>query len=232
MIAVALSALAVLLTGVAVRPRPAPRRTQPSAPDAARDTASAAARRRLPSLALPVRRRAEIDPADLAVWCDSLARGLRGGATLHHALRSTPPPAPVVDRLAPALLALERGATVTGALAGIHTGSADLDLVVVVLRACAEHGGAAAEPIDRAATALRQRSALAGERRTQSAQARMSAIVMTILPGAMLAMLLVTSPPVRTTAGTPLGLTVISCGALLNLAGWWWMRRMIEGAGR
>ncbi len=99
-----------------------------------------------------------------------------------------------------------------------------------MLRACAEHGGAAAEPIDRAASALRQRAALAGERRTQSAQARMSAIVMTLLPGAMLAMLLITSGAVRRTALSPVGLAVIACGALLNLAGWSWMRRLIAGA--
>jgi tight adherence protein B len=228
MLPVALSALAVLATGIAVRPQPVPRRTPRSWPD----SAPTPCRSRLPRLGSLSNRRSEIDPAELAVWCDALARMLRGGATLHHALRSTPPPAPAADRLAPALLALERGASVTGALAGVDTGSPHLDLVVVVLRACAEHGGGAAEPIDRAATALRQRSALAGERRTQSAQARMSAIVMTLLPGAMLTMLLVTSPPVRATAGSSLGLAVIACGAMLNLTGWWWMHRMIDGAGR
>jgi tight adherence protein B len=130
------------------------------------------------------------------------------------------------------LLALERGASVSGALADLEVTSPHLDLAVVVLRACAEHGGGAAEPIDRTAAALRQRAAVAGERRTHSAQARMSASVMTLLPGAMLGLLLATSASVRSAAVRPSGLAVVVLGTMLNLAGWWWMRRMIEGGRR
>jgi tight adherence protein B len=222
-----LAAIAVLLIGAAVRPLPAPRQAEGRA-----TAVTPGSRRRRSPTSMLRHRSAGLDPADLAVWCDSLARALRGGATLHHALRTIPPPASVRDRLAPAMLALERGASVAAALAEPVAGSPHLDLVLVVLRACAEHGGEAAEPIDRAAAALRQRSALAGERRTQSAQARMSAVVMTLLPGAMLGMLLLTSPPVRASAASPIGLVVIAGGALLNLAGWWWMRRLIAGAAR
>jgi len=166
----------------------------------------------------------------LAAWCDALARALRGGATLRHALATVDPPAAVAPQLAPALLALARGASVTAALADIDARSRDLDLVLVVMRACAEHGGAAAEPIDRAAAALRQRAALAGERRTNSAQARMSAVVMTCLPGAMLALLALTSGSVRAATTSKAGLAVIGVGIMLNLAGWGWMRRLIARA--
>ena len=69
----------------------------------------------------------------------------------------------------------------------------------------------------------------AAERRTQSAQARLSAVVMTVLPLAMLGLLLVTSSTTRQAATTPLGLLVIATGAVLNLAGWRWMRRIIVG---
>jgi tight adherence protein B len=110
--------------------------------------------------------------------------------------------------------------------------SPDLDLVLVVVRACAEHGGEGAEPIDRAAAALRQRAALAGERRTNSAQARMSALVMTCLPLAMLALLALTSRSVRAASTSPAGLVAIALGAMLNLAGWAWMRRLIARATR
>jgi tight adherence protein B len=180
----------------------------------------------------PWRTRTRVDPGALAAWCDSLARALRAGITLRHALCTVPPPACVAPQIAPVVLALERGASVSTALADVAAGAPDLDLVVVVLRACAEHGGESAEPIDRAAAALRQRAALAGERRTNSAQARMSALVMTCLPGAMLVLLVVTSRPVRGAATSPVGLFVLSAGIVLNLAGWGWMRRLIAGATR
>jgi tight adherence protein B len=142
------------------------------------------------------------------------------------------PPDCVARQLAPVVLALERGTSVSGALADVHAGAPDLDLVVVVLRACAEHGGASAEPIDRAAAALRQRAALAGERRTNSAQARMSALVMTCLPGAMLVLLMSTSRSVRGATTSPAGLAALGAGIALNAAGWEWMRRLIARATR
>ena len=181
-----------------------------------------------------VRRRthARVEPSALAAWCDALARALRAGHTLRHALCTVAPPDCVARQLAPVVLALERGTSVSGALADVHAGAPDLDLVVVVLRACAEHGGASAEPIDRAAAALRQRAALAGERRTNSAQARMSALVMTCLPGAMLVLLMSTSRSVRGATTSPAGLAALGAGIALNAAGWGWMRRLIARATR
>jgi tight adherence protein B len=178
------------------------------------------------------RAHARVEPTALAAWCDALARALRAGITLRHALRTVAPPDCVARQLAPVVLALERGTSVSAALADVHTGAPDLDLVVVVLRACAEHGGASAEPIDRAAAALRQRAALAGERRTNSAQARMSALVMTCLPGAMLVLLMSTSHSVRGAATSPAGLAALGAGIALNATGWGWMRRLIARATR
>jgi tight adherence protein B len=225
MSAAALAMLAVIAMGGALAPKPVSRRLQPE------DSTSRAGVRSIQRLA---RRRTSgrVEPAALAAWCDSLARALRGGSTLRHAMCTVPPPACVETRLAPALLALERGASVVAALSNLDARSHDLDLVLVVVRACAEHGGEAAEPIDRAAAALRQRAALAGERRTNSAQARMSALVMTCLPVAMLALLALTSRSVRAASTSPAGLAAIALGAMLNVAGWGWMRRLIARATR
>jgi tight adherence protein B len=225
MSAAALAMLAVIAMGGALAPKPVSRRLQPE------DPTSRAGVRSIQRLA---RRRTSgrVEPAALAAWCDSLARALRGGSTLRHAMCTVPPPACVETRLAPALLALERGASVVAALSNLDARSHDLDLVLVVVRACAEHGGEAAEPIDRAAAALRQRAALAGERRTNSAQARMSALVMTCLPVAMLALLALTSRSVRAASTSPAGLAAIALGAMLNVAGWGWMRRLIARATR
>jgi tight adherence protein B len=225
MSAAALVMLSVIATGGALTPKPLPRRLHIEGPTVG---AGDGFRRRLS------RRRtsARIEPAELAAWCDSLARALRGGATLRHALCTVPPPASVEARLAPTLLALERGASVVAAFSNVDVRSPDLDLVLVVVRACAEHGGEGAEPIDRAAAALRQRAALAGERRTNSAQARMSALVMTCLPLAMLALLALTSRSVRAASTSPAGSVAIAFGAMLNLTGWVWMRRLIARATR
>jgi Flp pilus assembly protein TadB len=225
MTVVVLGMLTLVALGAVLAPRPVPRRAFFV------DGGSIRRRSRLPRLARG-RPRSSIEPSVLAAWCDALARALRGGATLRHALSTVDPPASVAPHLAPALLALGRGASVAAALADVDARSRDLDLVLVVMRACAEHGGGAAEPIDRAAAALRQRAALAGERRTNSAQARMSAVVMTCLPLAMLVLLALTSRSVRAAATSAVGLAVIGVGIMLNLAGWGWMRGLIARATR
>jgi tight adherence protein B len=225
MMVTALTMIAVVAVGGALAPRPPAR--------IPRSDHASPGRHGRPVRARATRRSAaHVDPASLAAWCDALARALRGGATLRHVLCSVPPPEAAAARLEPALLALERGASVNDALADLDAGSHDLDLVLVVVRACAEHGGSAAEPIDRAAAALRQRAALANERRTNSAQARMSAVVMTCLPAAMLTLLAVTSRSVRVAVTSPAGLIAIMLGAALNVIGWGWMRRLIARATR
>ena len=225
MTVVLLAMITIVALGAALAPTPVPRQALAVQSSTARTSCG---------LPYVVRRRGQsrIEPNELAAWCDALARALRGGATLRHALSTVDLPAPVAIHLAPAMLALARGASVNAALADVHARSRDLDLVLVVIRACAEHGGAAAEPIDRAAAALRQRAALAGERRTNSAQARMSAVVMTCLPGALLTLLALTSASVREAALSRLGLAVVGAGVILNLAGWGWMRRLIASASR
>ncbi len=128
-------------------------------------------------------------------------------------------------------LRAERGLPLSDAVATVPS-RGDLALVLTVIRACAMSGGPAAEPLDRAAAALRARSAELADRRTQSAQARFSAIVMTILPIALLGLLVMTSASVRGVIGTPAGSFVVLVGAALNLAGWRWMRRIIDRAAR
>ena len=66
----------------------------------------------------------------------------------------------------------------------------------------------------------------------QSAQARLSAVVLTWLPVAVLALLVLTSGGVRHVVSSPVGIVLLGSGSLLNLAGWWWMRRIVERAAR
>ena len=64
---------------------------------------------------------------------------------------------------------------------------------------------------------------------SQSAQAQLSGHVLTLVPLAVLALLAVTDDDVRAVSRAGPGLLVISLGLALNLTGWRWMRRIING---
>ncbi len=219
MIAAICGGIAVLAVAVALRPRPAGRSLVHAAPTPHRS-------RPWPQMPSLHRRSSVIDAADVAAWCEGLARVVRGGSTLAAAVRTVEPPSSCRADLDRVVLALDRGVRLADALA-VSSPSPHLNLAITVVRACAMNGGPPAEPLDRAATTLRGRAADAADRRTQSAQARLSAVVMTVLPVAMLALLLLTSAPTRTAAGSSTGLTAILFGGALNIAGWRWMRRIV-----
>jgi tight adherence protein B len=220
-----LAAAAVFTFGVAVHPRPARDQLTP---------APAPARRRRDARRVGAGRVARLGSGsssadEIAQWCDELARAARSGSTLTAAVRESAAPAQLAAELAAVHLALDRGVALAAALEQAPVGNSDVQLAFTVLRACAEHGGPPGEPIDRAAATLRGRAADMAERRTHSAQARLSAVVMTWLPVAMLALLLSTSAAVRTAVTRPAGLVVVTAGAALNFVGWRWMGRIIEG---
>ena len=110
--------------------------------------------------------------------------------------------------------------------------ASDRRLVDGVLADLGHHGGPAAEVLDRCAERLRARAADRREVRLQSAPARLSARVMTLVPAITLALLTATAPGVRSHLTTTAGLVVLTVGALLNFVGWWWMRRLITGGTR
>lgn len=166
---------------------------------------------------------------ELAHWCEHVSRAVRSGSTLTAALDDVPPPPAVAAELGDLAAALRRGRAIDTSAASGHP---DLALVIGVVAACHEHGGAAAEPLDRAASVLRGRAAETAERQTQSAQARLSARVMTVLPIAMLTVLLASSASVRHVVTTPAGAIAVGTGAFANVAGWWWLRHLVDGSSR
>jgi len=176
--------------------------------------------------------RAPVPPDAVATWCDAIARRLRSGETLRRVLANERPAHVALSARTDSLrCALDRGASVTDAIAtsGAVSGNTSLDLVWSVLAVASDYGGSAAEPIDRAASALRLRSADAHERSAQSAQARLSAHVLTAVPLLVLALLLATDPDVRLIVLRPTGGMLVGAGLLLNLCGWAWMRHIVAG---
>lgn len=181
---------------------------------------------RWPRLRLRRHRSRPPDPALLAAWCDAVASEVRTGAALSGALRSVP--APRGSALATVGAQLERGRPLAD-VSPCCTPNDDERAALAMLAALAEYGGPAGQPLDRLAATLRRRAADASERSVHSSQARLSARVMTLLPTAVLVVLLTTSASVRHVTLTPVGLAAIVSGGGLNLVGWLWMRRLIGG---
>ena len=172
-------------------------------------------------------RRPRLSDDDVAAWCDEVSRIVRSGASLATALRSATPAPALSHVVAPIGLALDRGDSIAGATRRVVAGDSGVDLALAVVRACAELGGPAALPLDRTASTLRGRAADLAERQVHSAQARLSAVVLTLLPGAALTLLVATSEATRTAVTAPSGVVCLGAGAGLNATGWWWMRRII-----
>ena len=168
---------------------------------------------------------------DVAAWCDDLAREVRTGASLATAVRECGAHPGVAEVTGPIVVRLSRGQSLNAALRATSADSASaIGLALTVLRSCADLGGPAASPLERVAATLRDRNAIREEQLAHSAQARMSARVMTLVPVGMLALLAATDPNVRGRDRYPAGLAAVTAGAVLNVIGWWWMQRIIGRA--
>jgi tight adherence protein B len=172
---------------------------------------------------------------EIAEWCEQVARSVRAGSSLAGAVVQAGAELPRAGAaFSPAVRVLRRGRSLAEALAEIDE-SADpasaVGLVIPVLSACAELGGPAAMPLERVAATLHARSAERAERRTSSAQARLSARVLTTVPVGVLALLALVEPAVRSSLASGAGIACVVVGATSNVAGWWWMRRLIGGVG-
>ena len=234
-------ALTTLLVGNPTR-RPGPR---PGSGVAA--TASPRGPWPIPRLRRPSR---AIAPSALAAWADDLARALRHGSTLHAALTNTSPTDAAIEQRSASLRHwLGRGATVAEACdewsdelsgdaqarsSGSGRSGDRLELLATmsaVLAAAASLGGSAAAPLDRLAVTMRQRASDDLERAAQSAQAQMSAKVLTSVPLAVLALLLATDADVRSVIASAAGGSAVAFGLALNTLGAFWMQRIAVSSG-
>jgi tight adherence protein B len=158
---------------------------------------------------------------------DAMSRDIRSGVSFRSALLDALADDPQV--LPDARAALSAGRAVDEALGLEAATSGDQALFVHALRVAARTGGAAGDTLDRTASVLRERLAWRDERRAQSAQARLSARVLTVLPPVVCGWGLLTSGRVRTAYATSsFALLLGAVGVALNLAGWWWMRQLVD----
>jgi tight adherence protein B len=197
--------------------------------------------------ALPWRRPRPPDDLDVAAWCERVGAGLRSGRSLTAAVvdadvegstggdarsgRIALGARPAWRPFSEVAHAVRRGRSLGEAFRAVSDDpSTPTGLAAPVLATCAELGGPAAASVEGVADVLVARAGERAERLAASAQARLSARVLTTVPAAVAALLAVTEPAVRHSVTTPAGLVCVTGGAALNGAGWWWMRTMIRGA--
>lgn len=182
----------------------------------------------------------QITPLALATWCDDLARALRHGSTLRSSLAGVLPVDAAIERhTEPLRHRIDRGASVTeacdhwsDALSAVDAPRIELVTTLsTVLAATASLGGSNAAPLDRFAATMRQRASDDLERGAQSAQAEMSARVLTLVPVVVLVLLLVSDAEVRSAISGSAGAAAVALGLALNVAGAAWMRRVIRPSG-
>jgi Flp pilus assembly protein TadB len=105
---------------------------------------------------------------------------------------------------------------------------ADLALTLQALSAVARLGGPVAVTLDAAASVLRERTAGRAERMAHSAQARLSARVLTVVPLGFAAWSALSNHRTREVyLGSLAGGACATLGLVLNLTGWRWMKRIV-----
>jgi tight adherence protein B len=178
------------------------------------------------------RRREQQLPAAL----DRLAAALRTGSSLTTALdevgRALEPP------LGPELATLAReashGRPLRQVLDGWSAGHDDpgTRLAAAALVLATVVGSAPARAIDGVAATLRERHDLTAERRALAAQARISALVLSVAPVAFAALLVMAdTAAAQFLVGTPAGWACLAAGVGLDATGAWWMARLSRGDG-
>ncbi len=180
-----------------------------------------------------VRRRAVA--ASLPELLDEVARSLRSGASLHQALDEAAitvggPTGASVRRL---VSDTARGATLAHALvawAGRDV-MPEVTFAATALGLASSSGGQAAQAVDAVAATLRERRAVGREVRAQSVQARLSAVVIALLPVVFTTWCAVSDPRIASFLfATAPGWACLVGGAGLLGAGGAWMARIVRSA--
>ncbi|MGB8859622.1 MAG: type II secretion system F family protein, partial [Ilumatobacteraceae bacterium] len=158
-----------------------------------------------------------------AALLDAISSELRTGASLAAALQQS------------LLRTRPRGTVITpssslASLTAAHATPPDEAVVLQAVGAAHAVGGPMAATIDAASTLLRERAAIRGEALAHSAQARLSARVLTAVPIVFATWSMASSRSFRTALLSPIGLSSACLGGLCNLLGWWWMRRIVHKA--
>lgn len=128
--------------------------------------------------------------------------------------------------------AVRAGRPLAEAAASVDTGDPAADLLVRALGVAERTGAGSALAVDQALAAARDEAATARLLRARTAQARGTAVILTLLP--LVTWLLLVGLDRGTLAfyATPAGVLTGSAALTLAVAGQWWARRLIRAAER
>jgi tight adherence protein B len=163
----------------------------------------------------------------------ALAAAVRSGASLAQAIRYASEEAapPIKDELAQVVTDLDTGVALDDALASWadRRRSADTDLLVGALELHRRSGGDLPAVLDQVVTTIRDRVSIAREVRSLTAQARLSAWILGLLPIGFFGFLWATSrDDIQGALSTPAGLTCVVLGLALEGGAFLWIRSLLE----
>ncbi len=165
----------------------------------------------------------------LAALLDDVARRCASGESMANAFLGSAHLGPLAPRFDRAISSLDRGSTMAEAMSLETADGAAQALALHVLMLCARVGGNVSESLDGAAATLRDRDAAEQERHAQSAYARLSARVLTVVPLVFAGWTVATDPRARGFMLSPAGTACLCLGLGFNLVGSRVMRRIIGG---
>lgn len=164
---------------------------------------------------------------------DLMARAMQAGHAFSSALRlvGTEATQPIAGEFQIVFDEINFGMPSEQALANLanRAASRDLRYFVVAVMIQRETGGNLAEILSNIAYLIRERQKLAGTIRVLSAEGRISAWILTILPFALAAILSIVNRRFISTLWTdPWGVRLVVLVLVLMLLGIWWMWRMVK----
>jgi tight adherence protein B len=163
----------------------------------------------------------------------AIAAALRAGLGLWQALEQVPrlQPRPIGQEFALMLRQQRMGVPLEDALRGLSTRSRlhDFQMFVATLQIARDLGGGLAEALERLASAVRRRAVLEDRISALTAQGRMQGMVVAALPIFIgLALLALDPGSMSRLLLTPLGWLTLAIIAMLELTGWWLIRRIMR----
>ena len=182
-------------------------------------------------------KRADVVERQLLDLVVSLAATLRSGRSLEQALEVAGEEldAPVGRSVVAITDRVALGTTLDASI-GIWTGEVDTPearLIGGVLELQRRTGGALAGPLDELATTLRARRAAARELRSLTAQARLSAAILGLLPiGFFLFLSTVSRHDIEAAIGTTAGAAAVTLGVVLQGGAFLWIRSLLQAGER
>jgi tight adherence protein B len=189
----------------------------------------------LPTFALRIalKRRAEKLREQLPDVLTIMASSLRAGHSFMQALdtvaKEIAQPAAAEFQRVVAEIRLGRGAEDALEALAERVGSADFRWAVLAVNIQREVGGNLAEILDNVSDTLRERATMRRQIRVLTAEGRLSAVVLTVLPFGIALYMLITNPTyIGLLFTTKIGLIMVGVAVVLLLAGVVWMRKIVN----